>query len=120
MGVRRLVIAAAALSLALGPAWPAQASVLVKAKGVACAPSNRYEPRAVSVNRGTTVVWRSACGKHTVTAYGGNWSKDTTISKGQTTSRKFGSRGTFRYRCRFHSSLSGGTCSGMCGRVSVG
>jgi plastocyanin len=117
---RHLVITAAVVALALGPALPAQASTLIQAKGIACASSARYVPSSVSVAKGTTVVWKSVCNKHTVTAYGGNWSKDTTIAKGQTTSRKFTSNGTFRFRCRFHSSLSSGVCSGMCGRVSVG
>lgn len=120
MRLRRLVITAAVAALAVGQAVPAQASTLIQAKGVACASSARFVPGSVSVAKGTTVVWKSMCNKHTVTAYGGNWSKDTTIAKGQTTSRKFTSNGTFRFRCRFHSSLSGGVCSGMCGRVSVG
>jgi plastocyanin len=120
MRPKRLVIAAAVAALALGQALPAQASVLVKAKGLACSSSNHFEPKSVSVGKGTTVVWKSACNKHSVTAYGGNWSKDATIAKGQTTSKKFKSKGTFKYRCKFHSSLVGGTCSGMCGKVTVG
>ena len=119
MRIRHLVIAAAVAATALGQALPAEASTLIKAEGIACSTSNHFSPSSVSVSKGTKVVWKSACGTHTVTAYGGNWSKDTTIAKGQTTSRTFKSKGTFRFRCKFHSSLVNGTCSGMCGRVRV-
>jgi plastocyanin len=100
-------------AVVLGLALPAQASVLVRAR------CNFFDPARVSVSHGTKVVWRGACGTHTVTAYGGNWSKNVTIHRGETTSRIFRRAGVYRYRCTFHSVLSSGTCTGMCGRVRV-
>jgi plastocyanin len=120
MRLRHLVITAAVVALALGQALPAQASTLIQGRSTACSSTSHWSPSTVSVGTGTTVVWKSICGKHTVTSYGGNWSKNTTIAKGQSTSRKFPSGGTFRFRCRFHSTLSNGACTGMCGRVTVG
>jgi plastocyanin len=111
--------AAAALTLLLAQAIPAQASVLIKAGGnTAC---NRYRPASVSVARGTTIVWKATCGNHTVTAYGGNWSKNTTINQGQSTSRVFKAKGVFKFRCIFHSHKdSTGHWVGMIGKVTVG
>ena len=45
--------------------------------------------------------------------------QDTVLQTGQTTSRKFTTKGVYKFRCRFHSSVSGGVCSGMCGRIRV-
>jgi plastocyanin len=117
---RPLVLALVLVAFVLGLAAPARASTLVRAFGTACSNTNHFSPSAASVGRGATVVWKSACSKHSVTAYGGNWSKSTTIRKGQTTSRKFTSAGTFLFRCKFHSTLASGTCVGMCGKVTVG
>jgi plastocyanin len=110
---RQIVVAAAVAGLALGPAIPAHAAVTIRAK------CNFYDPKSVSIHKGTRVVWRGACKTHTVTAYGGNWSKNVTISKGETTGKTFKKTGTFKFRCTFHSSLSNGVCSGMCGKVRV-
>jgi plastocyanin len=79
-----------------------------------------FRPRRVSVSVGERVVWRSTGGTHTVTAYRGDWSKDSTISEGERTSFTFDDAGRYRYRCRIHSTLSDGRCSGMCGVVIVG
>ena len=73
----------------------------------------------MTVSKGAKIIWKSTCNSHTVTSYSSNWSKDTTLAQGQTTSRTFNSRGTFKFRCRFHSSVSNGVCSGMCGRIKV-
>jgi plastocyanin len=112
--IKHMLVAGAVAALVLGQAFPASASVLVRAK------CNFFSPKAVSVGKGTRVVWKSACKSHTVTAYSSNWSKNVTLSQGQTTARTFKVKGVFKYRCKFHSTLSGGVCSGMCGKVTVG
>lgn len=104
-----------ALLLLVLSATPSQAAVRVKATG-----NNRFRPKRVEVAEGARVVWRSTSGTHTVTAYRGDWSKDSTIDEGETTSFTFNDPGRFRYRCEFHSTLSDGQCSGMCGVVVVG
>jgi plastocyanin len=101
--------------LVLVPAASAQALVRVNATA-----SHTFQPNRIHVARGKRVVWKSLSGTHTVTAYSSNWSKNTTISTGQTTSFRFRHRGVFLYRCLIHSTLVNGVCSGMCGRVRVG
>jgi plastocyanin len=97
---------------------PAQAATVIK--GVSTTSGFRWKPHAVSVAKGTKVVWRAVDGTHTVTAWKGNWSKNTTIAQGTSTSFTFKRTGVYRFRCTFHSTLSNGVCSGMCGRVTVG
>lgn len=78
-----------------------------------------WRPKRVDIAAGQTVKWKAVEGAHTVTAYGGNWSKNVTLSQGETTTRTFNNPGSYRFRCTFHSTLSGGNCSGMCGKVVV-
>jgi plastocyanin len=65
-------------------------------------------------------VWKAVSGTHTVTAYSKNWSKNTTISQGNTTSFTFKKAGTYKFVCTIHGSVSNGVCSGMCGKIVVG
>jgi len=114
--MRRLTILVAAIMLvATFSVQPASASVVVKGTS-----GNRWKPNSVSVATGTKVVWKAVTGSHTVTAYKGNWSKNTTIAQGTSTSFTFKSTGVYKFRCRFHSSVVNGKCSGMCGKVVVG
>jgi plastocyanin len=118
--VRRhlLPLILAATLLGTVAAQPAQAAVVIK--GVNTTSGFRWKPHAVSVAKGTKVVWKAVEGTHTVTAWKGPWSKDTTISQGTSTSFTFKQTGVYKFRCRFHSSLVNGVCGGMCGRVTVG
>jgi plastocyanin len=114
--IKRAALALSAVSmLVLGPATTAQAAVRVNATA-----SHTFQPKRLHVARGTRVVWKSLSGTHTVTAYSSNWSKNTTISTGQTTSFRFRHNGVYKYRCLIHSTLVNGVCSGMCGRIRVG
>ena len=100
---------------------PASSAVVVK--GVVCStcPLNyKWMPKITTVAKGTKVTWKAVSNKHTVTSTSSNWSKNTTINQGQTTSFTFKSAGTYRFRCTLHSTVSGGTCSGMCGKIVVG
>jgi plastocyanin len=108
-GVSITVLALLAMSL------PAHGAFLVRATD-----GLRFRPRVADVATGTRVVWRSGTLTHTVTAYRGDWSKRTAIGPGERTRFRFTEPGTYRYRCRFHSDLVSGTCSGMCGVVVVG
>jgi plastocyanin len=116
---RRLVIVAAvAVFLAAFTVQSAGAAVVIK--GADTSAGFRWKPHAVNVARGTKVVWKAVTGSHTVTAYKGRWSKNTTIAQGTSTSFAFKSTGVFKFRCRFHSTLVNGVCTGMCGKVVVG
>ena len=113
--VRLIVAAFAVAALALGPSGTAQAVVAATFRGS----GSSWNPTRATINAGQTVRWKAVSGTHTVTAYGGGWSKNTRISSGETTRRTFNSTGTFKFRCTLHSTLSSGNCSGMCGRVVV-
>lgn len=83
--------------------------------------SFRWRPAKVSIARGGAVRWKAVDAHHTVKSYGANWSFFKDIPMGTTTSaRTFKKRGTFRFYCTIHGSVTGGTCSGMCGKVVVG
>lgn len=117
---RTSLIILAAAGMSLWSVSPASAAVLIKAKGVACTSGGaKFVPKTLTVDEGTTVKWKSSCGKHSVTAFGGGWSKNTTILAGESTTSTFNGDGVYRYRCRFHSDLLQGDCFGMCGNVRV-
>ena len=111
-------MAAAIALVAVFTVGSAGAAVVIK--GVRTTAGFRWKPHAVSVAVGTKVVWKAVTGTHTVTAYKGRWSKSTTIAQGATTSFTFRSAGVYKFRCLFHSSLTDGVCSGMCGKVVAG
>jgi plastocyanin len=99
-------IAAATLiagPLALAPAAPADAATVVKATG-----NLTFKPKTLNVNKGTKVVWKNTCScTHTVTATSNNWSKNTTLQSGDTTSFTFKRKGTYKYHCTIHAGMSG-------------
>ncbi len=105
----------AVATLALGPSGTAQAVVAATIKGS----GTSWNPTRVTINASETVRWKAVSGTHTVTAYGGNWSKNTLLSAGETTRRTFNSTGVFKFLCTIHANVSAGICSGMCGRVRV-
>jgi len=114
----RLLLPAIALVTVFAMAPAANSAVVVK--GVSTSAGFRWKPNVTDVAKGTKVVWKAVNSSHTVTAYKGSWSKDTTINQGQSTSFIFNKAGTYKFRCRFHSHLTNGVCSGMCGKVVVG
>ncbi len=88
--------------------------------GVHATISRTWSPVHTRVDPGSRVIWRNPTSiSHTVTAFGGNWSIDRTLLPGALVGRTFNSAGVFKFRCRFHSALVGGVCSGMCGRIVV-
>jgi plastocyanin len=78
-----------------------------------------WHPTHVSINAGQTVKWKATNGNHTVHSYGGNWSFSHTLNDGTSRTHTFNSTGTFKFYCTIHGSVSGGVCSGMCGKVHV-
>jgi plastocyanin len=112
---RPFLALALACVLLLSFAGSAQAKQVVKAT------DNQFRPARVAVSVGEKVIWRNTGNTvHSVTAYGGNWSKNSTIFSGERTSKSFAQAGIYKYRCRFHSILDGAQCTGMCGKVTVG
>jgi plastocyanin len=121
MFLRRAALILAVMAVFVSAGAPAvDAAVVVK--GVATSNGPRWKPKAISINKGVKVVWKAVSGPHTVTAYKGPWNKNTSLSKGQTTSFTFKRNGVYKYRCTIqgHSTLVNGVCSGMCGKITVG
>jgi plastocyanin len=112
--IRAIGIASCACVLIVSFVLPAQARpVLVRGVGT------RWSPSAVTVERGGVVRWRGVSKFHDVIAYGGNWTFHETLPVGVTAKKRFPRTGTFRFRCTYHSTLIGTTCTGMCGSVRV-
>jgi plastocyanin len=83
--------------------------------------SMRWRPAKVTIARGGAVKWRAVDTHHTVRSYGSNWTYSKHLAAGTSTApRTFKRRGTYRFYCTVHGSVSGGVCSGMCGKVVVG
>jgi plastocyanin len=78
-----------------------------------------WSPTTVAISTRDTIKWKAVIGTHSVTAYGGNWRFNHDMLAGQAVHRIFRQAGTFRFRCTFHSTLTNGQCSGMCGKVVV-
>jgi plastocyanin len=98
-----------------GIASTASAATIVRGK------SSRWHPATVRVARGQTVKWRAVDTHHAVRSYGPNWTFSAHLAKGTSSApHKFRKRGTFKFYCLVHGSVSGGVCTGMCGKVVVG
>jgi plastocyanin len=104
MRVRRITTAALALALALvgtGEMLPATAAtrrVLVL--------DNVFDPAVRKVRKGTTVRWvNEGDNQHSTTSVSGLW--DSTLSPGESFSRRFRKTGRFRYFCKFHDDMVG-------------
>lgn len=81
---------------------------------------NRWKPKHRYITKGDRIMWRNPTSRsHNIRAYGGNWSYSRSLPPGERRAKRFRKRGTFRYRCTLHSTLSSGRCDGMCGVVHV-
>jgi plastocyanin len=113
-----LVAALAAAGLVLVPGTSTGETSTVKAAG--SPGSFKWKPEIRRISEDDRVVWKNpTSADHTVTAYGGNWQNDDRLNPGDKLRIKFGSNGSYRYRCKLHSTLSDGNCRGMCGKVKV-
>jgi plastocyanin len=110
-----LLVAAVAATGAFadGRGTPARATKTVRAV------VSHWSPTTVRISTGDVIKWRAVSGTHTVSAYGANWSFNKDLSTGDVEDRTFRRAGTFKFRCQFHSTLTNGHCSGMCGKVVV-
>lgn len=112
----RLALVAAAVMAMLVPTAALSATKTVTAY------ASSFRRAKVEIKRGDTVRWRNeSIQSHTITAYGGNWSKNVVLQAyGTPVTHKFRRIGTYRYRCMEHSTkLQGQPCQGMCGVVKV-
>ena len=113
---RRSMVAVVAGTALLIPAGAVQsAPVRIRATD-----SRTWSPNFKHVEPGTKVVWKNPTSRrHTLTAWGGNWSKSAILAPGTSTSKTFRREGQFPFRCTIHSTLSNGECNGMCGLIHV-
>ena len=120
--VRKLAVLAMATASVFAFAAPSMGDTF-RVKATGDSPANfRWEPAQRHISKGDKIVWRNPTGAtHTVTAYSDNWSKNATVASGERTRKIFRRRGRYNYRCTQpgHSTLSGGTCTGMCGQIHV-
>jgi plastocyanin len=118
--ISRLLVVAITAGLVLTPASSLADTKRFRAAGQVG--SFRWEPTVRRIAKRDRIVWKNPTGtSHTVTAYGGRWSKNTLLSPGEKTAKRFRRAGVYKFRCTIagHSSLQSGQCSGMCGRVRV-
>ena len=114
-GVAALTLA---VGLTLGTSGAADA-VTVGVRGVFNGSRFVWSPKVRDITRGTSVRWRAVDGSHNVRSRGANWSYFRNLPLGTAVSRAFNIRGTFRYYCTIHGSVSNGVCTGMCGSIRV-
>jgi plastocyanin len=110
------LVLALVLAGALGLATTGVAQAITTIDGA----GTRWTPSKVSITRGHAVKWTATSGNHILKAYGGNWKFKKILNQGTSVRHVFDSRGTFKFYCTIHGTLSGGVCSGMCGKVTVG
>ncbi len=68
---------------------------------------NSFTPSNITVNAGDTVTWiNNGATAHTATASNGSFDSGT-IQPGQTFGAVFNAAGTYAYRCKFHSGMTG-------------
>lgn len=109
---------AIAVSVTAGAAGIADAAT-VGVRGIFNGSRYVWSPKVREINRGSAIRWRAVDGDHNVKSRGANWSYFRNLPAGRAVTRTFNRRGTFRYYCTIHGSLSNGVCSGMCGRIVV-
>ena len=78
-----------------------------------------WRPSTVDIDRGDRV--RVAGGERHAHGAGVRWGLALLEAHqpGESVSRTFRQRGTYRFYCSIHGSVSGGRCTGMCGKVRV-
>jgi plastocyanin len=106
-------------AMTLGTFGPANA-VTVRVRGIFNGSRFVWSPKVREITPGMTIRWRAVDGSHNVKSRGSNWSYFRNLPNGTSVARTFNRRGTFRYFCTIHGSVSNGVCSGMCGRIVVG
>jgi plastocyanin len=111
--IRRTAAVAVLVSAIVGATAAPAFAVTIRGSGT------RWRPASVDIDRGDRVRWRATSGTHTVRAYGGNWSFSERLREGESVSRRFRRRGSYRFFCSIHGNVAGGDCTGMCGRVRV-
>jgi plastocyanin len=115
---RGVAALALAVGMTLGMSGAADA-VTVGVRGIFNGTRFVWSPKVREITPRMTIRWRAVDGSHNVKSRGSNWSYFRSLPQGTSVTRTFNRRGTFRYYCTIHGSVSNGVCSGMCGRIVV-
>jgi plastocyanin len=113
--IRKILVVTACAVVMVAATASASTATTVRGSGT------RWRPVSTSIARGGFIRWKAVLGNHVVKSYGSNWSYQRRIDQGEVTPRRaFNRRGTFRFFCTIHGNVTGGTCTGMCGKIVVG
>ena len=118
---RRILVSALALVALVLLAAPSPADTF-RVRMTGTPGTFKYTPDFKHISKGDKIVWKNRTSyTHTVTAYKGPWSKNTSVPAGERTGFRFKRNGAYYYRCTQpgHSSLNGSECNGMCGQIHV-
>lgn len=115
---RAVATGALSLLLILGPVGSAHAETR-RVRAIFNGSSYVWRPKTRSIIEGDTIKWKAVDGNHTIQSRGSNWSFFRDLPQGTAVTKTFNNAGTYRYYCTIHGSVSGGTCSGMCGKIVV-
>lgn len=74
--------------------------------------NNLFEPKELTIEPGTVVVWKDLAGPHTVMADDGSF-ESPIMAAGQEFSRKFDGEGHYPYFCTLHGSAGGHDMAGV-------
>jgi len=74
--------------------------------------NNLFEPKELTIEPGTVVIWKDSAGPHTVRADDGSF-ESPILTAGQEFSRKFESEGRYPYFCTLHGSAGGHDMAGV-------
>jgi plastocyanin len=90
-------------------------------KTVRATEDDRWDPKTQEIFKNDKIIWRNPTDdEHNVKSWGGNWDyRSGELETGEFAEKRFRNRGTFRYRCTYHSFVDDGVCNGMCGKIRV-
>jgi plastocyanin len=71
----------------------------------------QFEPKELTIEPGTVVVWKNNAGRHTVTADDKGF-ESPTLAAGEEFRRTFEREGRFRYYCSLHGATGGRDMAG--------
>jgi plastocyanin len=74
--------------------------------------NNKFEPKELTIEPGTVVVWKDVAGPHTVSADDGSF-ESPIMMEGQEFTRKFETEGRYPYFCTLHGSAGGNEMAGV-------
>lgn len=108
LGILGIVIVGGIIFFAMGKRTEAPSVPSAMSGSAVNIDNYKFEPNALTVKKGTTVIWTNNDGAtHTVTANGNTGPASEILASGQTYSYTFDAVGTYGYHCNLHPSMKG-------------